>query len=117
MNKYIVKQTYRETYHTMWVSQGQYFIFGALYPSTPDPISRTPGLMNKHIVKHTVSDINREKVESHNTGTGNKETTGCKRRRGARRGKEPRVGVAQPSSVYRQCVLEFMLGSNEFRQD
>ena len=31
---------------TLWVSQGQYFIFGALCPSKS-------GLMNKHIVKHT----------------------------------------------------------------
>ena len=34
----------------LWVSQGQYFIFGALCPSKS-------GLMNKHIVKHTVKHI------------------------------------------------------------
>ena len=71
MNKHIVKpalvrtneQTYRETYRgaytlmrtlrggfvfglrdPLWVSVGQNFIFGALYPSMS-------GLMNKHIVK------------------------------------------------------------------
>ena len=31
----------------VWVSVGQYFIFGALYPSKS-------GLINKHIVKHIV---------------------------------------------------------------
>ena len=31
----------------LWVSVGQYFIFGALCPSKS-------GLMNKHIVKHIV---------------------------------------------------------------
>ena len=31
----------------LWVSVGQYFIFGALYPSKS-------GLMNKHIVNHIV---------------------------------------------------------------
>ena len=31
----------------LWVSVGQYFIFGALCPSTGKS-----GLMNKHIVKH-----------------------------------------------------------------
>ena len=34
----------------LWVSQGQYLIFGALCPSKS-------GLMNKHIVKHSESEI------------------------------------------------------------
>ena len=39
----------------LWVSQGQYFIFGALCPSKS-------GLMNKHIVKHIVKLPNREQT-------------------------------------------------------
>ena len=34
----------------LWVSVGQYFIFGALCPSKS-------GLMNKHIVKHIVKSV------------------------------------------------------------
>jgi len=47
----------------LWVSQGQYFIFGALCPSKSGLMNKhivkpsKSGLMNKHIVKQTYQSL------------------------------------------------------------